>query len=304
MTNLSKINLNLLLALDALLTQHNVSKAAQQCHVTQSAMSLSLKQLRDIFQDELLIRGQASSMQLSNKEINIIEPVKQAINQLEQVFMPKQTLDLKSIKRDINIGMPEYIADLLFTKIFKVVQRHAPNIVLNIRPLQRIESIQPFVQRQFDLAIGFVFNPPDALRSVELFEERAICVAKSSHPVFRLSSPFYLKDLARYPQIIWSMREHYAQTSTGQWYRARNIKRHVLASVTQAEQALEIVEQSEAITIMPKGAFAKFRSKNLSSAPVEFPAKQVRMFWHEMTHNDPVLQWIREQIKQIVATLN
>lgn len=303
-TNLSKINLNLLLALEALLIQQNVSKAAEQCYVTQSAMSLSLKQLRDIFQDPLLIRGQASSMQLSNKAMALIEPVRQALQSLDKVFVTTEPLDLKHVKREINIGMTEYLVTLLFPKLFAIAKRQAPGIIFNVKPLQRVESNRVFVKRQIDLAIGFMFEPPQNLHSIPLFEERVACIARPGHPALQLPKPLSLKALGQYPQIIWSLREHYGQTSTGQWYQSQGIRRKVLASVPQPQHALQIVSQTDAITLMIKRAFDCVNTQqSLHAELVEFPAKSVHLFWHEITHNDPVLQWLRQQIKQLAAEL-
>ena len=84
--NLNRVNLNLLYALDALLKCSNVSDAAKSCNVTQSAMSGLLKQLRDILDDPILVKGASGKMYLSNYALTLLEPLREIMMGFSHFF--------------------------------------------------------------------------------------------------------------------------------------------------------------------------------------------------------------------------
>lgn len=300
-TNLLGINLNLLMALDALLNTQSVSLAAEQCCVTQSAMSLSLKQLRRIFNDQLLIRGQASRMLLSNKATSLIEPVKAALAQLNHVFsIEDQPLDFANIKRALNIGITTSITSRLLNRIFDTIHQRAPGITVNFKTFQLATDTKAFLNRSVDLAITFNADAHLDLHCQLLYAEPLLCVAHHAHPVFKHKAPISLATLAQYPQILWSLRENHDQTLTARWYEAHNTKRDVLASVPYIHQALELAARHhEAISLCVPSAIHQAHHPDLRSIPVDFPNKEHALFWHDITHNDPVLKWVRSLICEV-----
>src|ERR1700722_6325781 len=113
----SNLNLNLLKDLDVLLREQNVSRAGAKLGITQSAMSLALKQLRYIYQDDLLVRGQSSKMTLTTFAKTLLPQVNQALQAVDTVFTAHLPFEPKHSQRTFHIGMSDYIAFVLLPKL-------------------------------------------------------------------------------------------------------------------------------------------------------------------------------------------
>src|SRR5690606_17107214 len=119
--DISTLNLNLLNSLDALLSEINVSRAAARLDVSQSAMSHSLSQLREIFSDKLLIRGQAGKMSLTPLAIELEPKVKKAMAGIKSVFLGEKAFEPQSSKDTFYIGMSDYASMVLLPAITKLL---------------------------------------------------------------------------------------------------------------------------------------------------------------------------------------
>ncbi len=153
-SNLSEINLNLLKALDALLMEQNVSKAGAKLGLTQSAMSLALKQLREVYQDDLLVRGQQGKMSLTPFAKNLITPVRQALRDIETIFVSHLPFEASTSQRTFHIGMSDYIGLVLLPSLMRAITQFAPHVKIVQHAINYLDSLQPFEDLGLDLVIG------------------------------------------------------------------------------------------------------------------------------------------------------
>src|SRR5215470_17518221 len=129
--NLSRVDLNLLVAFDALLTERSVTRAAARVGLRQSAMSHNLARLRALFGDELLIRG-PDGMRPTPRALALIEPVRIALAQITALVSPSQTFDARTTERTFRIGLPDGAEVLLGPALLSYLRESAPGIRLRL----------------------------------------------------------------------------------------------------------------------------------------------------------------------------
>src|SRR5919202_1020063 len=133
--NLRQINLNLLVALHALLVHRNVTRAADQVGLTQSAMSGELRRLRGLFGDELLVRI-GREYHLTPLAEELAPPVAEIIAAVEQTFSRRLSFEPRTDQRSFSIAMTDYAMLVLMQPLLLRLAREAPRVALHIHPLQ------------------------------------------------------------------------------------------------------------------------------------------------------------------------
>lgn len=129
--NLYRINLNLLKVFSVLMREQHVSDAAKRLHLTQSAISNSLQQLREIFQDELLVRG-PKKMLPTKKALLLAPRIDQALSQLEESLFHTDEFNYRTSERIFNLGMTDSAEYIILPKLYEQLKNLAPNVSLKI----------------------------------------------------------------------------------------------------------------------------------------------------------------------------
>ena len=129
--NLARTDLNLLVALDALLAERSVTRAAARIGIGQSAMSHNLARLRELFGDELLTRGPVG-MQPTPRALALADPVRIALAQIETLVSPEQAFDPATAERVFRIGLPDSVEVLVGPALLAYVCEHAPGHSLSL----------------------------------------------------------------------------------------------------------------------------------------------------------------------------
>src|SRR5215471_5404009 len=129
--NLARIDLNLLVHLDALLAERSVTRAAARVGIGQSAMSHNLARLRQLFGDELLTRG-VEGMRLTPRAATLIEPVRAMLAQVEALVLRQQAFDPATAVRTFRFGLPDSIEILIMPALLERIRKSAPGIHLRL----------------------------------------------------------------------------------------------------------------------------------------------------------------------------
>src|SRR6059058_1611224 len=150
--NLNSLDLNLLVALDALLREANVSRAAMRIGLSQPAASHALQRLRDLVGDPLLVRTGAR-MELTPRAQALRAPLAQALDQVRRLFVPDQ-LDAASSERQFRLMMPDLAVELLMPPLMEKITKLAPNVRIDVVPWRRPAIFHAEFARTIDLVIS------------------------------------------------------------------------------------------------------------------------------------------------------
>lgn len=301
-SGLRRINLNLLMNLDALLRLKNVSKAAESLHITQSAMSNALNQLRTILDDPILVRH-GSQMLPTEKAIALAPQVSTLIDQMEGVFTQKPTFDPAISERIFTIGMSDHAEFAILPRLLRTVSTAAPGIEIRVEHYNNLMNIDPLLQGQIDVVLGSVFPQMSCLYREVLYPLRAIVLARSDHPLMqqKLTLKRYLS--AKHLRIAYQSQPEL--TFIDKELGALGHQRAVQVTIPHVLPALFMLQNTDLLASMPDFLSPELRkSLKLSAQPLPFslPDIQLSQLWHKIKANDPAQIWLRTQIKNAAQT--
>ena len=303
--NIRNINLNLLIVLNALLTECHVTKAGEKIHLSQSAMSNSLKQLREIFGDELLQRGQSGNMKLTKKAESLRQPVAAALNKLQDIFQ-EEDFDPAQCESIINIGMSDYIATILSPALLAKVQQQAPKVQIVIKHFTKQNHAEMLERQNIDLAIGVIESTHSSLMCQHLFNDNLVCMADEEHPAFQKKSGIKLAQFLKYPHVLITSKDNPATDFSEVIMSKLGKKRRIPISLPYSIASLVVLRNSNYISILPERFATLFAQRQhfvTAKVPFKIPEIQISQLWDRYLQTDPLHQWIRRTIKSICEEL-
>ncbi len=175
MKKLNELNLNCLVTLDVLLNTKSLTLTAKKLNLTQPTISSTLKILRELFDDELLIKGEGHSMQLTHKAKKLIVPTGIAVKSINNVFNFSDEINPEKDELTFNIAMPDYMTSIFANQIAKEIGKY-PNLVLNIKQVNNITDYSFFPDTKLDLAIGNYTISNPLVNSELLIKSKMVCL--------------------------------------------------------------------------------------------------------------------------------
>ncbi|MCG8422355.1 MAG: LysR family transcriptional regulator [Proteobacteria bacterium] len=291
---LEHINLNLLLALDALLSEVGVSRAAQRLGVSQPAMSQSLRQLRELFDDPLLVRS-GGEMALTPKAETLALPLRRALVELQRLLQGDIGFDPTQSQRRFTVAMADSVVGLL-PRLLEKMGEEAPSVDLEVRPLVTNHYPERLATGELDVAISTNFDSLTRdVRSEVLFSEPFVCLARKSNPgiVLDESGRLELEAYLALPHALISPRgEGPAVVDTA--LEALGRKRRIALRVPYFLAAPLVVAHSDLILTAPVRTAREFTHVlDLFDPPIELPPFDVLLVWHQRFDKDPSNRWFR-----------
>ncbi|WP_369310766.1 LysR family transcriptional regulator [Providencia rettgeri] len=297
MNNLRRLDLNQLVTLLVLLQERHVSRAADALHKSQPAVSHTLNQLRELFQDPLLVRQQGQ-YQLTSKAESLYVPLLKAMEQLDYLIA-QQNFQPALCHQRFNIALSDYGAAIIAEPLTHYVRQHAPDVDLKIWHCSREEMQNKLLEGSLDLAFG-VFNALDStLCAQAIFQDKMVSVAdKSICPTGKMT----LDEWLSYPHVAVSMKP-FDMNEVDTQLKRLNQKRRVAVTIPYWQVAPRLVEGTDLILTAAQRSFSQGINKRcvMFEPPVEIPPLDFQMIWHERSHTDNALNWLRETIVNLLA---
>lgn len=299
--NLASVDLNLLVALDALLHEVHVGAAARAVGLSQPAMSHALRRLRTLFADELLVRT-GTGMRLTSRGEALRAPVRAALKGLAAVLKPS-SFDPATSTRHFKIMLSDYTSALLAPALLLRLAGEAPRVRVDIVPWDRDAARCLERLREVDAALSCELEPYASLRRQRVFQDRDALVARRDHPQRARFGD--AEAVLGTPHVAVIEHDH-EQDPVDEWLSSIGLERALSASVPQYLLALQLVAKSELLAIVPERlALQHARSLGLEVLPVPLDIGHFDEFMlhGERTHEDPGSAWLRQTIASICAAL-
>lgn len=294
-----RFDLNLLVALDALMRERSVSRAALRLGVGQPAMSAALARIRTLFDDPMLIRT-PRGMEPTPRALEIIEPLRDGLGRLRAVLDPGEAFDPSTAKRIFRISGGDYVGMMLFPKLVSTVRAEAPHIDLRFRFLEKDRVFPGLDNEDIDLALCVVNELPKRYMSESLFEETFVCIVRTGH---------FLTEKPLTPELF-AAQDHVLVTERGdesgevdRLLGELGLTRRIVATVPQVSLLPTIIEQTDIIATTGAGVASLFaRSGGTKILPVPFAtsAWTMSMVWTQRNNSDAGLAWLRATMKQLM----
>jgi DNA-binding transcriptional LysR family regulator len=285
-------DLNLLEALDALLREQNVTRAAALVGISQSAMSHKLARLRDVFGDPLLVGGRGGMLPTPAAE-RIGRSIKQAFIDLRAAMKGTESFDPATSRRRFVMVSPDYAAFSFLPRARALVAKEGPSTSLVVRePWPGM--VDALRDGTLDLIAGAELPPAAGLIRTKLFQDELVCVVRRDHP--QVGQSFDLKTFVALPHLLVT-RDLEGTGPIDAALATHGLKRHIAMRVPYHLAAPFIVARSDLI-MMTTLALAKDAASMLPlrilRCPITLPVLKVTMAWHERNQNDPANKWFRD----------
>ncbi|WP_326836126.1 LysR family transcriptional regulator [Amycolatopsis rhabdoformis] len=296
---LENADLNLLKALEVLLEERHLTRAAARIHLSQSAMSRTLTRLRTTFGDELLVRT-ARGFELTPRARTIQRDLALVMPRLRSLvrgtdFAPESATDT------VRLHLTDYAAVVVGHRVFRRVFRQAPDISVHAGWLTPT-SFDDLEHGRADLVLAPV-RPPAPLRWQPLFEERFVCVLSRDHPI--TAERLTMADLARYPHasvVVLGADRMLVESRLA----ALGVTARPGLRVPFFTGAIAALPGTPLIAVLPSRLVAEVPELDvrIAAAPEELEPFTYGMTWHPRLDADPLHEWLRSLVQEAALELD
>ena len=304
--NLSRVDLNLLVHLDALLTERSVTRAAARVGIGQSAMSHNLARLRDLFSDELLTRG-PDGLRLTPRAVTLVEPVRTTLAQIQTLVSRDEAFDPATAERTFRFGLPDSMEILIVPTLLARLRELAPAIRMRLYNIDSSRLLDDLDADELDLAIGYdVFRQGQAHHKRRLlFNETYLCMFNAERT--GITPPVSLDDYVRLPHVLTSLRPGLSVRGVvDDALEKIGLRRTVALTTPRFLTVPSLVARAPVIVTMHARLARLFAAElglSLSPPPVELQDVAVSLLWHASYDHDPAQAWLRQTVVRLVAEL-
>ena len=300
-TRLSGLNLNALVALDALLSERNVTRAARRIGITQPAMSQSLARLRALFDDPLLIR-KGRSMVLTPRAEAMLLPLSDALLSVERALQLGMGFDAATSIRIFRIALTDLGVTMVLPSVLRVVRKEAPGIRVQVEPLSGGGLSEKLSSGEIDLVIAVYLGSAGGLRRETLLDEDYVCLVRRGHPLARRKRA-RIDDYETYGHVAYTpvgfVPRPMSQAVPGVASAAG-----IRVSVPYLLALPDVVRRTDLVATVPRGLLSApidFEGVATIEAPAELPRVEHAQWWHPRFDLDPAHQWLRQQVREALS---
>lgn len=294
-----RLDLNLLVTLETLLVEQNVTKAAARLNLSQPAVSAQLNRLRHEFDDPLLIPAQRG-MTPTAKAMELLEPLRQALDQVRATVVSHRNFDPAKAKLTVSIACTDYLQAAVAKPLVVELRTRAPGVRVALRNLDSPQLDAQMARGDVDLALMTPQAASHSLRTRHLFDERYVLIGRRKHP--RLREGITVEEFAEMDQVIVSLDGGGFVTPVDSTLADLGYRRNAVLSAASFLFVPEIVSHSDFVALVPE-RLVRDRADKLEVVECPFPVEgfAVGMVWHERSHGHGGQRWIREAIVSLMA---
>lgn len=312
MKALHRIDLNLLVYLDVLLRECNVTQAANQLGLSQPAMSNGLRRLRDLFNDPLLVRT-SDGMTPTARALELEPLVRDILSGVERAIQPTAEFDPTDAKQVIRVMASDYAESTLFPAVMQTLREKAPGLTLDVMTPSDVSFLD--VERgKIDLVINRFDQMPQSFHQITLWTDTFTCLMNKDNPI-----------LGQFDLDSYLAASHIWVSKTGMgvgvgvdpddvqrlgWVDhaldAMGKKRNIRVFTRHYQAAMTLAEQNDLIVTLPTRA-TWLKKDNprvvVRDCPFDVPPLELKMAWSPLLQHNPAHRWIRQLITQIARDL-
>jgi LysR family nod box-dependent transcriptional activator len=296
---LSSVDLNVLVALDALLAERSVTRAARRVGLSQPGMSNALGRLRRMFGDPLLVREGATSV-LTPRAESLVHPVREALALLQQALDERLDFDPSTDRCTFRISCSDYSVLMLIGPLVQMMRRRAPYVRIEVLP----RSLDPVALLR-DGRADLVIEPTAVMAGASLpheplFEDSWLCCvwAGSQRVDDRVTEAQYLE----LGHVVYSMGAGHPVSLADVHLGRLSAARQVDVTVESFLLAPYVLQGTDLMTVVPARAaphLSRTAALRFLDPPVAVPSFVEAQWWHPRSTADPAHSWIRAHLAEV-----
>ncbi|MDQ3403823.1 MAG: LysR family transcriptional regulator [Actinomycetota bacterium] len=292
------MDLNLLVALDALLTDNSVTAAAARLHTSPPAMSRTLARLRRVLDDPILVRA-GRTLVPTPRALELRGEVHALLGQARALFTPAPHLDPETVSRSFTLRVSDMILATVTARLLTEVRRSAPGITLRFRQ-ESLDDTPALRDGLVDIEVGVIGMVDPEVRVEPLATSRLVGVVRRAHPLAgtRKVTP---QRFAAADHVTISRRGR-AHGPIDDQLTELGLSRHVVATVPTYAASLFLARDTDIVCVAP----ADFGQDMLDALglhtfeiPLTLPPLTLGMAWHPRNDADSTHRWLRDRIRNL-----
>ena len=294
---LRRLDLTLLLVFLGLLRHRKATDVATELGLTQSGVSQALKRLRDIFSDELFLR-RPHGMEPTATAFALEVPIAAAVDALRGALGAARQFDPATAEGIIRIAALDSQQAVVIPQLAARLRQAAPGLALSVLPIGRAAALDALIEGRVDLALGFVWNLPETIRSSLLYEERyrvvGLAASLPDAPVVKM------EDYLTADHILVSL-EGDTRGIVDKELQSLGKTRRVTLAISAFLPALAAASATGALVTLPSrigDTFAAAFGLVVAEPPLPIRNFTVSTLWHRRNDADPRIRWIRKQLME------
>jgi DNA-binding transcriptional LysR family regulator len=298
-SSLRLLDANLLVSLDLLLQEQSVSAAARRQGVSQSAMSQTLRRLRELLGDEVLVRS-GTRMVATPRAAALREPLRRNLAELERILADEPGFDPATSRREVHLAMSDYTATLLLPQVLARLGREAPGIDARVS-IASHATLQALRDDACDLLAGVLPPGTPGIDSRPLWTETFTLLVRRGHPLARVRKN-RLRAFAAARHLLVTPIAGPPRGRVDEVLAAQGKSRRVAATLPFFLAAPTIVGASDLVLTVPRKIAERFgRGLEVLEPPLDAGSFEVRLAWSARLGADPGNRWLRELVAAVAA---
>jgi DNA-binding transcriptional LysR family regulator len=299
--NLRQFDLNLLVALDVLLTERNVTRAGERLFLSQPAVSGILARLRHAFQDELLVRV-GRNLELTAFAADLAGPVHECVRQIDDLLNLRRPFEPETAQSSFRIAASDYVVFLLLGALLQSLRERAPNVSVRFLALEPAAG-ERLAAGELDFAILPMELEP-SLPSVPLFEDSWVSAVWSGHP--HTSDKFTLEEFLALPHLSFRLAgpDHGSIAESHLAQLGHELK--IVASTESFATAPFLLRDTPFATLVPRRLGERLQRAadiRLVELPLAIPPLREKLIWNPRYTASPAHVWFRERLVEVAQSV-
>ncbi|MFF4255249.1 LysR family transcriptional regulator [Streptomyces sp. NPDC001663] len=298
---LGAIDLNLLVALEALLEEKNVTHAGVRLSTSQSAMSGSLARLRRHFNDELLVRV-GREYELTPLAERLLPVVQASLHKAEEALSLTRHFDPQRSRQRFSVVMSDYVMSVFVEPLLRVIAEEAPGVRIDFHPIVEGQLENETHLRCHDLMIvPLGYQLPGVSEAV--MHDRFVCLVDPNNPRL-VDGRLGLRDLAEMPHVACAIGK---LTPADRQLETLGITPRVQVSTPGFSVMPFLLSGTDMVALVPERLARRYEGfARCTTVPTPFPDVPLveAMYWHHNRHSDPAHRWLRETVRKVGASLD
>lgn len=296
-TIMQSIDLNLLVALDALLTDRSVTKASERLNLSPPAVSRTLGRIRHVFKDPILIRAGRNLVPTPRAE-EIREDVHRVVELARTLMRQDRDLDLAQLERVFTVRTNDALTVMFAPRLMALVRASAPGVQLRFAP-EGEEDVEALRDGRIDIDVGVIGEMGPEVRVQALFRDHYVGVVRKGHPLAQ--GPVTPERFAACEHIAVSRRGR-GHGPIDVQLEALGLSRTVVVVTASIPEAIMLAAGSDLVASLPESlAKATQHSVAVFPLPVQTDSITISQAWHPRFDADKAHKWFRACLRQVLA---
>lgn len=290
--------------LQILLTEQSVSRAAIKLGLSQPALSNSLRRLRQITGDPILVRGKIG-MVPTERGLAMLAHANDALAAIDRITQGPGEFLPQSTPREFHLGAPDYLDAMFLPNIAEIMRREAPHAKLIVHAINAdFDYAGALEGGTLDVVIGNWLEPPPQMHMSRLFDDEVVCMVGNQNPLATrgLTREQYLEvpQLAPFPYV--SQRQSFIDG----YLATLGLRRNIQMTIPYFGQVAGMLLRTDLIFTTGRQFaqhYARYLPITLLPSPIDFPPMRFYLLWHQRSHAAPEVVWLRRCVSRVATML-